>query len=131
MKTRKIWANLAVNDLDRATKFYTAIGFKSNGSSNELTSFKVGDDDFVIHFFLKEALQPNIHGSILDAKNGNEVVFTLSAGNREDVDSWAEEIEKAGGEMVSRPEEFGDGYYGFVFRDPEGHKFNVFYMEGL
>ena len=29
------------------------------------------------------------------------------------------------------PEEFGKGYYGFVFADPNGHRFNVFYMEGL
>jgi len=25
-------------------------------------------------------------------------------------------------------EAFGEGYYGFVFADPDGHKFNVFHM---
>lgn len=68
---------------------------------------------------------------MVDLKTGNEVVFTLSAGSKIDVDAWAVEVEKAEGEIVSRPEEFGEGYYGFVFRDPDGHKFNVFYMEGL
>lgn len=131
MKTRKIWANLAVSDLDRTTRFYTAIGFKSNGSSNELTSFKVGDDNFIIHFFLKDVLKSNIHGELVDLQHGNEIVFTLSAGSKGDVDTWGAEVEKAGGEIVSSPEEFGEGYYGFVFCDPDGHKFNVFYMEGL
>lgn len=28
MKTKKIWANLGVEDLDRTTKFYTELGFK-------------------------------------------------------------------------------------------------------
>ncbi len=131
MKTRKIWANLAVSNLERTTKFYTEIGFNPNGSSKELTSFKVGDDDFIIHFFLKDVLQSNIHGNLVDLKHGNEVVFTLSASSKEDVDAWAEEVEKAGGEVVSQPEGFGEGYYGFVFCDPDGHKFNVFYMDGL
>lgn len=56
MKTKEIWANLTVEDLERTTKFYTELGFKSNGASEELTSFFVGKNDFVIHFFLKEVL---------------------------------------------------------------------------
>jgi predicted lactoylglutathione lyase len=44
------------------------------------------------------------------------------------VDLWSKEVEKAGGNLVSQPEEFGAGYYGFVFSDPDGHKFNVFFM---
>lgn len=131
MKTRKIWANLAVNDLEQTTRFYSAIGFKPNGSSKDLTSFLVGESNFVIHFFLKDALKPNIHGDIADLKHGNEVVFTLSAGSKAEVNEWAKEIEKAGGKLVTQPEEFGEGYYGFVFCDPDGHKFNVFYMDGL
>ncbi|MCD6063323.1 MAG: glyoxalase, partial [Flavipsychrobacter sp.] len=43
-------------------------------------------------------------------------------------DSWAKEVEEAGGKIVSSPEAFGAGYYGFVFADPDGHKFNVFHM---
>jgi uncharacterized protein len=128
MKPKKIWANLAVSDLDRTTKFYSELGFKLNGKSKELTSFLVGEDDFVIHFFLKDILKTNIKGEITDSQNGNEVVFTLSAESKDLVDKWAEEVERAGGKLISRPEEFGKGYYGFVFTDPDGHKFNVFYM---
>jgi predicted lactoylglutathione lyase len=127
MKTKKIWANYAVSDLDRTTKFYNAIGFKTNGSSKDLTSFLVGDDNFIIHFFLKEALSKNIPG-MLDASQGNEIVFTLSVDSKADADQWAKEITAAGGTLVTQPEEFGEGYYGFVFTDPDGHKYNVFYM---
>ncbi len=49
----------------------------------------------------------------------------FSAETKQQVDDWAKEVEKAGGKLVSRPEAFGDGYYGFVFTDPDGHKFNV------
>ncbi|WP_346319186.1 VOC family protein [Chitinophaga sp. YIM B06452] len=127
MKT-KIWANFSVQDLDRTTKFYKQLGFKPNGASDQLTSFFFGEEDFIIHFFLKDILEPAMKGPITDEKAGNEIIFTLSAETREEVDNWEKEVRKAGGTVVSMPEEFGKGYYGFVFADPDGHKFNVFQM---
>ncbi len=131
MNPKKIWANLAVIDLERTTNFYTTLGFTFNGGSEELTSFKVGENDFILHFFLKDILQTNIKGALVDPQKANELVFTISAQSREQTDQWAEEVETAGGQIISRPEEFGKGYYGFLFADPDGHRFNVFYMEGL
>lgn len=128
MNPKKIWSNLAVSDLERTTKFYTELGFKFNGNSKELTSFLIGEDDFVMHFFLKNVLETNTKIKIVDSQNLNEIVFTLSAESKEQVNNWAKEVERAGGKIISKPEEFGEGYYGFVFADPDGHKFNVFYM---
>lgn len=128
MKPKKIWANFGVSDLERTTKFYTDLGFKSNGASKDLTSFFMGDDDFIIHFFLKEVLKTNTSLHLVDPAKENEIIFTLSAETKEDVDKWAKEVEPAGGKLISKPEAFGEGYYGFVFADPDGHKFNVFYM---
>ncbi len=128
MNPKKIWANLAVSDLERTTKFYTTLGFKFNGSNKDLTSFLVGDSNFVIHFFLKEVLRANTKSEIADLQHANGVVFTLSAESKEQTDTWAKEVEQAGGKIISAPEAFGPGYYGFVFADPDGHKFNVFYM---
>ena len=128
MKPKKIWANFGVSDLERTTKFYTDLGFKSNGASNDLTSFFVSEDNFIIHFFLKEVLNTNTSLELVDPAKENEIIFTLSAEIKEDVDKWAKEVEPAGGKLISKPEAFGEGYYGFVFADPDGHKFNVFYM---
>ena len=131
MKPKKIWSNLGVSDLKRTTEFYNALGFKPNGKhsvTKDLTSFLVGDDNFVMHFFLKDILETNMKVKIADTKNAIEVMFTLSAESKDQVDKWAKEVEKAGGKIISKPEEFGEGYYGFVFADPDGHTFNVFYM---
>ena len=68
---------------------------------------------------------------IADTKNAIEVMFTLSAESKDQVDKWAKEVETANGKIISKPEEFGKGYYGFVFADPDGHRSNVFYMEDL
>ena len=131
MNPKKVWTNLGVSDLKRTTEFYNALGFRPNGKhsvTKELTSFLVGDDDFVMHFFLKDVLETNMKVKIADTKSAIEVMFTLSAASKDHVDKWAIEVEKAGGKIVSRPEEFGEGFYGFVFADPDGHTFNVFYM---
>lgn len=129
MNPKMIWSNLAVSDLKRTTKFYSALGFKPNGTpTKEITSFLVGDHKFVMHFFIKDKLRTGIKGELADLKHGNEIIFTLSAESKEEVNQWAKEVQKAGGKLVSEPEEFGEGYYGFVFADPDGHRFNVFYM---
>ena len=56
MNPKKIWANVAVSDLERTNNFYIRLGFKFNGKSKDLVSFKFGDDEFIIHFFLEEVL---------------------------------------------------------------------------
>ena len=131
MKTKKIWANLAVTDLERTTKFYKALGFKPNGKSEDLTSFLFGENDFIIHFFIKDKLKTAIKGEIADPEKGNEIIFTIGVASKRDADTWAQAVDNAGGRLISKPEEFGKGYYGFVFADPDGHRFNIFYMEGL
>jgi len=132
MQTKKVWANYAVADLQRTTDFYTRLGFKQNGTPNEeLTSFLFGGDHFVIHFFTRDSLQKAMKGELADPTRGNEIIFTLAAQNKTEVDQWAQQVAQAGGRLVSNPETFGDDYYGFVFTDPDGHKFNVFHMDGL
>ena len=128
MHPKKIWANYAVSDLERTHNFYTQLGFKFNGKSKDLVSFKFGDEEFIIHFFLKQVLESNTTVKFSDSIQESEIMFTLSAETKDEVNNWAREVEKAGGKMISPPEEFGEGYYGFVFADPDGHKFNVFYM---
>ena len=129
MHPKMIWANVAVSDLARTTKFYTELGFTPNGSpTKEITSFLFGDNKFVMHFFIKDTLRTGLKGELADLTQGNEIIFTLSADSKKEVDEWAKEVQKAGGNLVSQPEEFGKGYYGFVFADPDGHRFNVFYM---
>ena len=95
MTPKMIWANLAVSNLERTTKFYTALGFKANGTPNkDLTSFLFGEGNFIIHFFLKDVLQAFLKSEMPDSQQANEVIYTLSAETKEQVDSWAKEVEK-------------------------------------
>ena len=132
MKTKQIWANVAVADLERTNKFYTELGFKPNNSmsSKELTSFSFGENNFIINFFLKNIIEQNTKTEFHDLKNGSEMIFSLSAENKEEVDQWTEAVTKAGGKIAAEPYEIGAGYT-FVFSDPDGHKFNVLYWPGM
>lgn len=69
MKTKQIWANLPVSNLERTTKFYEQLGFTSNGSvkSDKLISFSFGENSFIINFFLKDILETNTKMKFLDA----------------------------------------------------------------
>ena len=132
MKTKQIWANLPISDLDRTTKFYEELGFTSNNSvkSDELISFSFGENNFIINFFLKDILESNTKMKFSDMKTGNEIIFSLSAGSKEEVDEWVKTVEKAGGTISTTPYAIEEGYT-FGFSDPDGHIFNVLYWPGM
>lgn len=129
MKAKKIWANFSVKDVKRTNEFYTQLGCVPNNTNNypKLASFLFGDDDFVIHFFeqgsqIDEYLTPG-------SKNSSEIIFTLSAETEEEVKEWANKVKAAGGNIFHEAGRDKNGYYGFAFADPDGHKFNVLLME--
>ena len=126
MKTKKIWANLGVEDLAWTTKFYSELGFKPNGTNEELTSFCFGDDNFIIHFFIKERFKWAVNEEVADLKQGNEIIFSLSAESVDEVHQRLLAVKNAGGRIFAEPQSFEKGYF-FGFSDPDGHKFNVLY----
>ena len=131
MEPKMIWANLASNDLDRTTKFYTELDFKTNGNrTEELSSFFFGNDKFIIHFFAKARFESFANSEAANLEKQNEVIFSLSAQSKEEVDQWFIKVKKAGGKIYAEPQEFEKGYT-FGFTDPDGHKFNVLYWPGM
>lgn len=54
MEPKFIWTNLATNDLERTTQFYTVLGFESNGKIDEGTSFSLGKTNLLSFFLLNK-----------------------------------------------------------------------------
>lgn len=129
MKPEKIWANFSVKDVKRTHEFYSSLGFTANPTNDhpQLASFVFGENNFVIHFF-EEGSQIDEY---LAVGPKGEIIFTLSAENDAKVKAWAEEVRKAGGTFFKEPGSDDNGYYGFGFADPDGHRFNVLSMEGM
>ena len=132
MEPKLIWANFAASDLQRTAAFYKALGFKPNGTSQtaEATSFRFGESGFIINFFTEERLKEAVNGHVGIPKNGNEIIFSLSAQSKEEVDGWVEKIRLAGGTIFSDPQDYEQGYT-LGFADPDGHKFNILYWPGM
>lgn len=132
MESKLIWANLVSNDLEKTTTFYKELGFQQNGEceADKGTSFFFGQNNFVINFFTKKRLAENANGNLTEPKNENEIMFSLSAGSKDEVDNWAEKVKMAGGIIFSNPQAYEKGYT-FGFADPDGHKFNVLYWPGM
>lgn len=136
-KVKMIWANLAVEDTERTRRFYTALGFKPNGEATEvIASFLFGEKDFVIHFFAADALKEAIETDLTDTSSSNEIMFSISASGRGEVDEWAAKVKEAGGTVFSEPGEFSPKmipgtFYGCGFADPDGHRFNVLDVSGM
>lgn len=130
MKSSMIWANFSVKNADRSREFYNKLGLTPNGPNNDpnLASFKFGKDNFVIHFFqeelIKEYLPPWENAN-------NEIMFTLSAETQNEVEEWYKKVVDAGGIIIKELIRDKEGYFGFVFSDPDGHRFNVLLMDNM
>jgi uncharacterized protein len=130
MEPKMVWANLASADLKRTTVFYTELGFTSNGSSEELSSIFFGKGKFVINFFATARLESFAKSKMANLEKQNEIIFSLSAESKEEVDQWYEKVKKAGGKIFLEPQKYEQGYT-FGFADPDGHKFNFLYWPGM
>jgi len=131
MQFKQIWANLPVEDTKRTEKFYTDLGFKRNTGETtpEITSFLFSDNNFVIHFFRRDKLELSMNDKSIDPANGREIIFSISAKSKDEVDEWAVNAEKAGGKIFRKAGRHHDGFYYCVFADPDGHKFNALLIE--
>jgi len=128
MKPTMIWANLTSEDLEKTIAFYTDLGFEPNGrfDSKESASFIFAENEFVINFFPKDRIEKSMKGTVVDARTQNEIIFSMSADTRDEVEEWFEKVRNIGGTTFSEPEDFDKGYT-FCFADPDGHKFNILY----
>jgi predicted lactoylglutathione lyase len=132
MEPKMIWANFASDNLEKTRDFYTDLGFVFNGthSTDENASFLFGENKFIINFFKKARLKDERNGAIGNWETQNEIIFSLSAKSKEEVEQWREKILNAGGTIFSEPQDYEQGYT-FCFSDPDGHKFNVLYWPGM
>lgn len=126
----KLYINLPVVDLPRATAFYEAIGFKKNQDfSNEDASAMIYDDTLSV-MLLTPGFCANFLGkkTIADSHITTEVLNALELDSREAVDIFFDKAITAGGKKTI--EAYDHGFmYGRDFEDFDGHIWEVFWMD--
>jgi len=131
MPAKKIWANFSVKDAKRTKDFYMNLGLKptSFNSDPKLASFLFSDEPFIIHFFEQGTGIDNYINGVAD--NKNEIIFTLSADTEQEVREWESKVKAAGGKIFQKLKRDENGYYGFGFEDPDGHRFNILLLDNM
>ena len=127
----KLYINLPVSDLVRATCFYEAIGFtKNRGFSNDDASgMEYSDGIYVMlltHKFTKTFLPAN--KIIADAHQTCQVLNALELNNKQDVDIFFDKAINAGGKATIPAYDHGF-MYGKDFEDLDGHIWEVFWID--
>jgi uncharacterized protein len=127
--TKQFWINLPVKDINRSKEFYKNIGFKFNTNYPENPngiSLLIGDHNVVVMLFDEATFQSYSGAEI--PKTG-EVLLSIDAENKEEIDTLIEKVIAAGGASTHKPSEMTGWMYGCLFTDPDGHRWNPVYMD--
>lgn len=126
---RKIFVNLPVADLEASVAFFTALGFSFNPEFTDETAtcMIVGEDIFVM-LLTREKFRGFTPKAICDAHTSTEVLVALSCDSRAEVDELVRKAVAAGGSTYADPQDHGF-MYEHGFQDPDGHIWELVYME--
>ena len=125
---RMIFVNLPVKDLEASKRFFGELGFEFDPQfTDDDAACMVIDQNIYAMLLTEERFRDFIDGEIADPDT-TEVLVALSADSREEVDSLVEKALSAGGQQWKETMEQGP-MYERSFRDPDGHVWEVMYME--
>lgn len=126
----RFWNTLAVDDVERARAFYSALGFEVRDAPGGPSCITVHVDDALICLFPRAMFAGMVPGGICDTSKTHEVIQSYGAGSRAEVDALVERAVAAGGRAVGEPVEQAWGY-GRGFCDPDGHLWSLLFMPGV
>ena len=127
--SKLIFVNLPVSDLAQATAFYEAVGATRNEQFCDGTaSCMVFSETIHAMLLTHDKFRQFTPKAIADAKSTSEVLICISADSREAVDQM---VEKAapGGRTDPSPKQDHGFMYGRSFEDPDGHIWEVMWMD--
>jgi uncharacterized protein len=128
-KSRQLFVNLPVENLDRTIAFFTALGFGFNPKfTNENATCLVISEHIQVMLLTKPFFAGFTKKPVADARAATETLLALSCESREEVDALMAKAVAAG---AATPMEIKD--YGFMyqhgFEDLDGHQWEVFWMD--
>ncbi|GAB2963194.1 VOC family protein [Hymenobacter coalescens] len=125
----KIFVNLPVRDLNASIAFFTQLGFRFNQQfTDENATCMVISDDIYVMLLVQPFFQTFTPKTVADATRSTEVILCLSADSREDVDTLVDKA-MAAGARPTKPLQEMECMYARNFQDPDGHLWEVMYMD--
>ena len=128
--SRMIFVNLPVSDLTRSIAFYEAVGATKNDEFRDASSQAMMFSDAIWVMLLDhEKFASFTPRTIPNAHETSQVLLCLSADNRDHVDSVVASAEAAGGRADPGPTQDFGFMYGRSFEDPDGHIWELTWMD--
>ena len=122
VKQRVSLVTLGVADLDRARRFYEALGWQSGAApADDVVFFQSGD--MVLALWDRAELAQD--SCVADAGGWGGVTLALNLGSPAEVDAVIDEARAAGATIGREPAETFWGGYSAIFIDPDGHPWEV------
>lgn len=128
--TQLIFINLPVAELPRSIAFYEAVGATRNPMFSDDTAACMVVSD-VIHVMLltHDKWRTFTNRAIPDAHASAQVLLCLSRDSREAVDAVVAQAEAVGGKIDPNPTQDYGFMYGRSYADPDGHIWEVMWMD--
>ena len=128
--SKLIFVNLPVTDLARSTAFYEALGATRNPMFSDHTATCIVFSE-TIHAMLltHDKYRQFTAKPIADAHRSSQVLICLSETSRADVDATVERAARAGGKADPGAIQDHGFMYGRSFEDPDGHHWEVMWMD--
>ena len=125
----KIFVNLPVKNLQKTNDFFTRLGFSFNAqfSDDKATCMIINEDAYAM-LLTEEFFRGFTSKPLADAHQSTEVLVALSAESRAGVDDMVNKALAAGGSEAREPKDH-DFMYIRCFNDPDGHMWEVFWMD--
>lgn len=126
---RKIFVNLPVRDLARSKAFFSALGFEYNPKfTDDKAACIVLSDDGYIMLLAEPFFRGFTDKQPCPTATHTEAICALSCDSRAEVDDLVARALAAGGSKAKEPMDHGF-MYGWSFYDPDGHHWEVMWMD--
>lgn len=125
-----IFINLPVSDLARSRAFYEAVGATNNPAfSDDTAACMVLSETIHVMLLTHAKWRQFTDKPIVDAHHQAQVLLCLSQENREAVSAAVDKAIRAGGKADPTPTQDFAFMYGRSFEDPDGHIWEVMWMD--
>jgi uncharacterized protein len=127
--SRKLFLNLAVENLDRSVDFFQQIGFEFDSRfTDETATCMIVNEDAYVMLLVRDRFKDFTKKELADPAAQTEAIVAVSTDSREQVDELAEKALAAGGLPANDPIEM-DFMYSRSFQDPDGHLWELVWMD--
>ena len=126
---RKLFVNLPVRDLARSVDFFSELGFTFNANFTDATATcMIVSDEACVMLLVANRFADFTTKQICDTSSHTEALLSISCQSRGEVDELVHKAIAAGGKHAMEPQDHGF-MYGWSFYDPDGHHWEVFWMD--